>query len=177
MEYLVRPAVPDDAEGVTNVHLQAWREAYSRVMPDSVFDAREARRAESIQRWRRFIEKLPPNEDKRIFVAESGDRIFGWVTAGVGQEDNEPYPNELEGIYMLAEAHGTGAAKELLEAAVGTDNGAFLWVLKENPRANSFYRKMGFLPDGAEKEFLVGATSLTEIRLVRNPNSGGVEDE
>lgn len=40
-----------------------------------------------------------------------------------------------------------------------------LWVLEENVKTRSFYEKLGFMQDGAEKEILIGKT-LNEIRYV-----------
>jgi hypothetical protein len=55
--------------------------------------------------------------------------------------------------------------QRLLDAVIG-DRAAFLWVFRDNPRARAFYRRNGFVADGAEQveDFFGGPV---EIRMVR----------
>ncbi|MFT4030309.1 MAG: GNAT family N-acetyltransferase, partial [Protaetiibacter sp.] len=135
MSIRVRAAVAADAEGVTSVHLRAWREAYTGLVPEAVLAAREANRADRVARWEQILGGHSPHGDERAFVAEQDGRIVGWATASDGRDDDAPYPNELDGLYILAEVYGTGAGRLLLEAAVGVGTGAYLWVLDGNGRA------------------------------------------
>ncbi|WP_354962164.1 GNAT family N-acetyltransferase [Arthrobacter sp. Bi83] len=57
---------------------------------------------------------------------------------------------ELWGIYLLSAYHGSGLGQRLLEATIGTEN-AMLWVAQDNPRAQAFYRRNGFSPNGTRK--------------------------
>lgn len=170
-DFVVRPAVTADADGITTVHLQGWREAYSEYMPESVFEAREASRPRRVEVWIEIIEGRSPFGKERAYVAEIDGRIVGWATASDGLDDDSPYPNQLDGLYVLKEAHGTGIGQALLEAAVGTGTGAYLWAIDSPTRAISFYRKMGFLPDGTKKQLLIDGADLMEQRLVRHPAS------
>ena len=68
-------------------------------------------------------------------------------------------------IYQYSRAHGSGTGQALLDAAIG-DAPAYLWVAEDNPRAQAFYRRNGFVPDGA-REVLAHAENLVEIRMVR----------
>ena len=74
---------------------------------------------------------------------------------------------ELDLIYVLACAHGSGAADMLVDAALG--NGpASLWTARDNERAVAFYRKKGFAPTGE-----IGETaSMPTIRMERRGASG-----
>lgn len=69
---------------------------------------------------------------------------------------------ELDLIYVLACAQGSGAADRLLDAALG--NGpASLWTARNNARAVALYRKKGFVPTGE-----IGETAgLPTIRMER----------
>lgn len=69
-------------------------------------------------------------------------------------------------IYTLARVHGSGAGQLLLDALIGAD-AAFLWVLEDNPRAQAFYAKNGFVADGARKLMPPEWNSLPEVRMVR----------
>ena len=62
-----------------------------------------------------------------------------------------------------ARYHGSGAGRALLDAVVG-DEPASLWVVNPNPRAQAFYRKAGFVPDGMIKD-----EGIPEIRMMRSP--------
>ena len=67
---------------------------------------------------------------------------------------------ELSKVYLLAEAHGTGASAELMRqsiAVAGARGAASVWlgVNQLNARANRFYEKNGFVNVGV-KHFLVG---------------------
>jgi GNAT superfamily N-acetyltransferase len=119
----------------------------------------EGRRAEG---WRRIL------QDGRTdaFVAELDGAVVGWATAGPGRDDDPPRPRELEGIYVLASAHGTGAGQLLLDAAIA-DSLAYLWVLDGNARAEAFYRRNGFARDGATSAHLIAGTPLPTVRLTR----------
>ena len=48
----IRAAVTDDAEALTDLHLDVWKEGYAGLMPDSIFVERRSERAERIERWR-----------------------------------------------------------------------------------------------------------------------------
>jgi GNAT superfamily N-acetyltransferase len=169
MEFEVRPATASDAESITDVHLRAWRETYSGMLPESVFAARDAHRQRRVEVWREIILGHAPFGEERAYVAEVDHRVVGWATASDGLDDDAPHPNQLDGLYVLAEMHGSGIGRALLEAAVGVETGAYVWALDREIRAVAFYRRMGFEPDGAKKSFTTDGASLPEQRLVRPP--------
>ncbi|MBT2501302.1 GNAT family N-acetyltransferase [Curtobacterium sp. ISL-83] len=101
-----------------------------------------------------------------VFVAIDGTTTIGWASAGPGRDHDAARARELEGIYVLASAYGTGAGQRLLDAAVG-NTGAYLWMADDNPRAEAFYRRNGFERDGAVKQESFGPVSLPVVRLSR----------
>ncbi|MEO9151433.1 MAG: GNAT family N-acetyltransferase, partial [Lapillicoccus sp.] len=64
----------------------------------------------------------------------------------------------------IAQTHGSGLADRLLGSAL-TDRPASLWVLEANGRARSFYRRHGFVADGAAR--VHEASGEPEVRMVR----------
>src|SRR3954464_3370635 len=78
---------------------------------------------------------------------------------------------ELSKIYVLPQAHGTGAAALLMSRALGwaRDSGAagvWLGVNQQNERAQRFYGKSGFDRVGT-KRFLVGGQHEDDCVLER----------
>lgn len=156
----VRAARLDDAAGIARVHLQAWRESYAHLLPaESLAGLQQGPREE---RWRAII--IAAASD--VLVACAGADIIGWASAGAGRDDDDPRPRELEGIYVLASHYGSGAGQMLLDAAVG-GAGAYLWIAEDNPRAFAFYRRNGFVPDGATAAHELAGTPVRILRMVR----------
>jgi GNAT superfamily N-acetyltransferase len=156
----VRPAVLADAQGIAEVHVQGWREAYAHLVP-----AENLARLSVDQRELRWNEILLLPEAV-IWVATDDERVVGFAWSGRSQESNAPRDLELQAIYLLANHHGTGAGQRLLHAVLG-DVPATLWVAEDNPRARAFYARNGFQPDGTTKVGPLAGTDILEIRLVR----------
>ncbi|SDH30055.1 L-amino acid N-acyltransferase YncA [Leifsonia sp. 98AMF] len=156
----VRRATVDDARGIAEVHVTAWREAYAGRMPADFLASLDVdRRAAG---WTRILER----GETDAFVAERDGTIVGWATAGRGRDDDAPRDRELEGIYLLASAYGSGAGQQLLDAAVG-DAPAYLWVMDGNGRAEAFYRRNGFTRDGATMTHPAGDATILAVRMTR----------
>jgi ribosomal protein S18 acetylase RimI-like enzyme len=156
----VRPARLADAPGIARVHVSAWQEAYSHLVP-----AEDLAKQSVDQRTLRWAEIIRDGVTD-VFVATDETGIVGWASASAGRGDMPPRDRELEGIYLLAGSYGSGAGQALLDAAIG-DAAAFLWVAEDNPRAQAFYARNGFRPDGAEETHPLAGTPVKAVRLVR----------
>ena len=84
---------------------------------------------------------------------------------GPSREDDGATPQELYAIYVRAAWWGTGLGQALWDA-VRPDAACSLWVLEDNARAQAFYRRNGFVPDGARE--LYAGLDAWEIRMVRS---------
>ena len=71
---------------------------------------------------------------------------------------------QLYVLYVYAADHGTCAGRALLEAVLDPAESAALWVADPNPRAQAFYGKRGFVPDGTTKV----EDGTREVRMVRD---------
>lgn len=179
----VRRAVPADAAGIARVHVRAWHEAYTGRMPQRILDRLDEERLtrvrlELLQHEQRHDEQqgapAPPtaahapgvHHPGATWVAVRGGAIVGWAAGGPSRDDPAVTPLELYAIYVLAAHHGTGAGQALLDAAVG-DGPASLWMLEHNPRAQAFYARNGFHPDGALTDDARWGATISEVRLVR----------
>ncbi|WP_150463216.1 GNAT family N-acetyltransferase [Nesterenkonia ebinurensis] len=92
-----------------------------------------------------------PVHRERARVAELDGSLIGLAMVGKPEDQDTETSLQLYLIYLLAEHHGCGAASRLLTELLG-EQPASLWVFKDNPRAQGFYRKHGFEPDGSEKD-------------------------
>ena len=90
--------------------------------------------------------------------------IIGLATAGTTRDADAPTAWELYSINVTAEQQGSGVADELIRTTAG-DTDMTVWVLAENARAQSFYRRHGFGIEGAGRADEV--TGAREIRMVR----------
>lgn len=161
MEFEIADAVPDDAEELLAVKDQGWREAYGHLFSHEFLTGLGGD-PERTERWRRL---LAGDAGGRFAVGRSGGRMVGMAGAGPALAD-DPAPQELYTIYVLAEVYGSGLAQALAERVIG-DRPAFVWVLEDNPRAVAFYTKLGFVPDGARELFEADGRRVPEIRMVR----------
>ncbi|HWT32143.1 MAG TPA: GNAT family N-acetyltransferase [Microbacterium sp.] len=156
---LVRPAEPDDIPGLAHVHVQGWRETYRGLFPDQLLDDPEFE-----PRRRRFWTTVfadPRYADHRVAVAEDDGEVVGFGLASPdGDELGIP---QLYALYLLAAHQGSGAGSQLLDAVLDPDDRAVLWVADPNPRAQAFYRRHRFTPDGVEKV----EDGVREIRMQR----------
>lgn len=144
-EIEVRRAQPADAAGMARVHVAAWRETYRGLMTDDVLDDPtfvDRRRG----MWLRALteERFARH---RVAVALRDGQVVGIAMAAEPGAEGV----ELTTLYLLAAEHGSGAGARLLDAVLEPDEPAALWVADPNPRAQAFYRRHGFRPDGAER--------------------------
>ncbi|MDN6330932.1 MAG: GNAT family N-acetyltransferase [Micrococcaceae bacterium] len=162
MIYRIRQSTPEDAEALVDMHAAALEESYRSLMPRIAFHTVGAERNERVQRRRSFLNGTDPH-----FLAHDGaGSVVGFAESGPGRDEQRPRTVELYRICTLAGTHGSGLGSDLLEACI-SDAAAYLWVLKANPRAQAFYAKHGFRPDGARKRLPAAFNELPEIRMVR----------
>jgi GNAT superfamily N-acetyltransferase len=179
LDFAVRSAEPADAPGMARVIVDCWRETYRGVMPDAVLDDPGL-----LSRRERFwtAALTDPQYDQNtvcvamhagtpIGVAMSGPPLDG-APLGDDSMDTAPRdgaplatkaPRQLYVLYVYAAFHGAGVGEALLSAVIDADASAALWVADPNPRAQAFYRKHGFVRDGAVKI----EDGVREIRMTR----------
>ena len=156
----IAPARADDAEALTDLHLDVWEEAYAALVPAALLAERRTARDARIGRWRNII----GSGSSATLLAWADDRLVGFSSTGPGRDsptEGLP-PLELMALYVRAEVYGAGVGHALCEATIGSAP-AYLWVLDGNERALRFYERQGFGLDGATKPEDVGL----ERRMVR----------
>ncbi|MFE4836500.1 GNAT family N-acetyltransferase [Arthrobacter sp. NPDC056691] len=155
----VRLAAPEDAADLALLHLECWRETYAHLLSPG-FMARQGTEGR-LAMWRQLLDG--PHAGHQ-FVAADGGKLVGFA-GSLPPEDGVRQQAELWGIYLLASHHGRGLGQALLDAAIGNEP-AGLWVAEDNPRAQAFYRRNGFVFTGA-RDTIEDWEGLAEVRMAR----------
>lgn len=139
---MIRGATSEDIPSIARVHVQAWRETYTGLLPKEVLDGLsvEARAA----MWRGALSEDNPTS---LFICEHEGEVVGFSAVGPEREKHPLYTGELYAIYLLRTVHGRGYGKGLFRKAGRSletaGHGAMkVWVLETNP-TRGFYERMG----------------------------------
>ena len=99
----VRPARPEDAAAIADVHVRTWQAAYEDVFGAERLAGIGDRRREQ---WEERLDA--PSPDWRVMVAEDDEGVVGFVWSGDSRDESGQ--GELFAIYVLPEAWGSGPA-------------------------------------------------------------------
>jgi ribosomal protein S18 acetylase RimI-like enzyme len=159
----VRPARVEDAAQMAQVNVRCWQETYRGLVPDAVLDDPGFPTAR-LRFWTAALtdERYRAN---RVAVADRDGELVGIAMSGPPLDAGAAWARQLYVLYVRAADHGTGAGPALLAAVVDPEESVALWVADPNPRAQAFYRRHGFVADGAAQV----EGGVREIRMVRDP--------
>jgi GNAT superfamily N-acetyltransferase len=164
----LRRAETEDAMAVARVHVRSWQAAYRKLMPDDFLDQlRPEDRAKKYD-----FGNPDPLWPQTIVATESGV-IRGFATTSPAQDSNTSDFGELCALYVDPEHWGRGMGVALVSAArarlfdLGFRN-AILWVLVGNLRAERFYRRDQWTPDGGHRTEEKWGLKLNDIRYRRS---------
>jgi GNAT superfamily N-acetyltransferase len=139
-EVVVREARADEAETLVRIQAEASLAALAHVFPPDRYPyPYDAVR----ERWQVVL----ADADARVLVAEAGDAAVGVAAVR---------PGWLDGLYVVPERWGTGAAPLLHDRALAAVRGmgsreCRLWVLDANDRARRFYERRGWRENGTTR--------------------------
>ena len=144
METIIRKATPQDAKGITWVHLRSWETTYGDVFPASVFESREKNKEKSESSWAQSLQ----NPQHNTYVAEQAGKVVGFMTFNaVSRNPSFANHTEMPAVYILKDFQGQGLGKKFFDIAKSLTqkfgkNKMMLNVLTTNP-SKKFYEKMG----------------------------------
>ena len=161
----VRAARLEDAAGIAEAHVAAWKAAYPGIMPQAVLDRLEVSRA--TERWQ--SELAEPSPELTRLVALVDGRIAGFAVAGAPRDEVEDDRGELGAINLHPDFWSQGAGTVLFAAALASlrERGyrrGYLWVAEGNERAIAFYARHGWTLDGETTQDPRYEPPLTELR-------------
>jgi ribosomal protein S18 acetylase RimI-like enzyme len=177
----VREARRGDELAVAEVHVRSWQEAYRDLMPAEFLAALDPRERAERYTFEGGAEApttlvaVVAQDDGRAEGAgddpsltnsvevRSGSSpapsgvIAGFVTSGASRDADAPGLGEVVALYVDPNHYGAGLGRLLMaEARRGLRergfDAALLWVLDGNERAQRFYEREGWSPDGASRE-------------------------
>jgi ribosomal protein S18 acetylase RimI-like enzyme len=157
----LRRALPGDANAIARVQERGWQHAYRHVFPIEELDRGGFIKAEL---WRQRLATPPPTWS--TFVAERDGAVVGFACVGASRDERGL--GEVYAIYVDPDAWSSGVGRALLaraeEALAGAYEEATLWVLEDNPRARTFYERLGWRADGSRKREARWGVAAPELR-------------
>lgn len=166
-EATIRPATVADAPYMTQCHIECLAETYAHIMPPAFAQQRRDHfRAEVDELVAELVEAeqaldqgrepvrrhwLAELDGEVVAVAASGPGVAPWEREHFSNPE-PPVGFNLDHLYSRAHTHGSGLGARLLATALrhpvtGGQRAAWLWIMRENPRAEAFYRRHGFVDD------------------------------
>lgn len=159
--FYIRPARPNDAERIAEIHIKSWEYAYSPFLPHEILDRQAQSRPE---KWRNLCSE---NVDTDYAVILS-EQIIGFIGLSEVRDDDLPKNCiELQGIYFSPEFIGKGYGTLAMnwafsEAALRGYGMMSLWVFEKNEKARRFYESCGYRLDTSARE-----TAYYDERVLR----------
>jgi len=165
---LLRPAEPADAMAVARVHVRAWQVAYRNLLPDDYLNSLKPE--DRAQRY--TFGGTDPREPMTTVAVDERGTIRGFATTCAARDADVPGHGELAAIHVDPDCWGRGVGVALLASARTflLDSGfrrAILWVLVGNTRAERFYMKDGWTPDGVQRTDTVWGVQVNDQRYRR----------
>ncbi|WP_265444885.1 GNAT family N-acetyltransferase [Flexivirga meconopsidis] len=173
-DFRIEPFADADARELATLHMQVWRDTYAGMLSQAYLDSMELE--PRIAHWRKRIGVANAREHEaggevggvryrsRLARHLPSGRIAGFCQVGAARDEDAPVPQELGALNVLRDFHGTGVAQQLIDATLG-ELQAYLWVVEQNLRAQSFYAKVGFVLDGGRQRD--DELAADELRMVR----------
>lgn len=167
---MIRDALPIDAQGIAQVHVRSWQQAYRELLPSDFLDSLSATLPRREAYWRDALTR----GEGDVLVAELDGQVVGWIAVGPCRDQDRSGAEwgEVQALYVLADHWGKGIGTALWQTGSERlfDQGygrLSLWVLAANARAISFYQRHGARAEPDSRRSLVrGGVTLEEVRYV-----------
>jgi|SRR5690606_36767649 len=164
---MIRLAQQADCWRLAELHVASWKDAYEGILPKTYLDSL------SVEKRSQDWETLLGSGESKVLLHFDGGHLVGFGALCPSRDDDGEESGEVSALYYAKSAWGTGLAAELMELIQKElKNDGFsritLWVLRENARAQAFYRKFAFVADGTKRKLERDSVTIEEIRMVRS---------
>ena len=171
----IRPATFEDVDALAGVTARAYAAAYPGIVPQPVLDEWIAHAPEMWARWRAAAEERGPDHPSRAWVADIGGGPIGYATTTAATSEYLPPPDgagELTNLYLDPDVIGSGVGRRLYEHAVEDlrsrgFNPLVVWAFRDNPKAATFYPRMGLTIDVPDHTWVLGGVACPIVRFRR----------
>jgi ribosomal protein S18 acetylase RimI-like enzyme len=165
----IRYAIPSDAKNLATLAEETFRETFGHM--NSVDDM-------SLHCASSYSEEIQTAEisdsNKLTLVCESDGKLIAFAQLRWSEAPDcvhAKQPGEIQRIYVSGLWHGKGIAQELMTRCIKeieNRGGDVIWlgVWEHNPRAITFYRKIGFSEVGSHV-FPLGTDPQRDIIMIR----------
>lgn len=161
---VIRRAAALDAPALAALAARTFRDAFAA---DNTPDDMDAHCARAYSPAIQARELADAGIDTLVGADGEGQLVaYAQLRPGSPPVPTGPSPLELWRFYVDRGYHGHGIAQRLMASVIETARARaartlWLGVWERNPRAQAFYRKIGFVPIGTQ-QFVVGADVQTD---------------
>lgn len=175
MNIRVRRATIADADEVASVHFHSWQAAVRGTVPETLLEQMSL--LDGQLRWRSRLADATGRQ--HTFVASDGVFLGGFCRLRLPSPDADAdaFTAQVASLYVLPGRWRRGFGTALLTAALqslepATWRDVTLWCMRVSDRAQAFYAKHGFEPDGAtDLDWRYGLHGM-RLRRALQPRSG-----
>ncbi|MGH3333821.1 MAG: GNAT family N-acetyltransferase [Nocardioidaceae bacterium] len=167
----VRVAWADDADGIAEVQVSAWRQSYDGLLPAEVLEALDP--AQFAAAWHASLNK-PKDARNRVLVALERNTIRGFAITGPSTDpDADPVADGEVSELTVDPAHTReGHGSRLVQACADTLRAdrftrAVLWLNTTDDALRAFLTEAGWAPDGAHRELDLHGDGSVRVKQVR----------
>ncbi len=142
---IIRQATFADALSIAKVHVDTWRTAYRGMVPADYLASMTYEKSE--QSWVGHLSEGESQNTWTYVAVDEAGKVVGFVSGGMGRDNDPVYKSELYAIYILSGYQGLGIGRLLMLALVeklvqrGFES-MLLWVFADNP-SRRFYEALG----------------------------------
>ena len=159
---MIRCAEINDAEGIAQIHVETWQDAYKNIIPTKFLS--ELSVSSRTDSWTEQIS----DSTTQIVVHTEDDQILGFLAGGVCRDSDLTNHSEIYAIYVSPKHQNQGIGKTLATHFLQSlSQNCSLWVLADNTPSIGFYQTLGFKHDGTTKELQIQGKTIMEIRLTQ----------
>lgn len=168
----VRVGWADDAHGIAEVQVRAWRQAYAGLLPVEVLEAMDP--ADFAAAWHASLNK-PKDARNRVMVALERNTIRGFAITGPSADPDADSITDGEISEFTVDPDHTrhGHGSRMVQACADTLRAdkftrAVLWLNSTDDVLREFLAEAGWAPDGAHRELDLhgeGSVTVKQVRL------------
>lgn len=168
MPFVIRRATLQDIPAISAAFAASWKWAYRGLIPQEYLDHLQN------DHWVTALTEWIQSGSLSVAVATYNDTLCGAVIYGPSRNEHRPDWGEIVALYLLPEKTRQGLGQKLMQTALDElkqkHRHIFLWVLRENNRARTFYEQLG-LQIGTEEHWQeCSGVQLCNIRYIISRN-------